>query len=100
MSYDQSQYVLLALYSCVLGQGLTGKDAGFAPPPPLQARWLYTTALMCVQSVQVGEYRLQSGLEWVKMGSKWALWCCFSTRSGWKSFLESPMVDLWLICFS
>ena len=56
-------------------------------------------ALRYVRSVQLGAYMWRNGLNWVKMGSKWALLSRLSTPNGPRSFLEKCIFDPSLTCF-
>ena len=56
-------------------------------------RWLHNAALSYVGIVLLGAYMWQHKLNWVKMGSKWALLSRLSTPNGPRSFLEKHIFD-------
>ena len=68
----------------------------YTPLP--NSRW-HHTALRYVQRVQLGAYIWRWGLNWVKMGSKWANFACLCTPIGVGSVLEKRVFDVFFTHF-
>ena len=77
------------IYMCVCVYPLI-----YTPRP--NSRWLHHTALRYAPRVQLGTYMWAKGLNWVKLGSKWAKNICLSIPNGPGSLLEKRVFDPFL----
>ena len=63
----------------------------YTPLP--NSRWLHHMALRYARRVQLGAYMWRTGLNWLKLGSKWAQSICLSIRNGPGSLLAKRVFD-------